>query len=526
MTLSEINKQTDGNVTLFVTIEPDELISMTNAEFIKQRRNVNIPGFRKGKVPRNVYEKIVGKDNLIAAAIESKANDIFTFSLKESEIECIKTIDWDIVSSSDVEGATISFSIETYPEIEIKEYKGFDLAKHLHTVTDDMVMDEINVMRDKTARIQDVEDKETENGNIVVIDFKGYVNESAFSGGDGYDYSLEIGSNSFIPGFEEQIIGHKAGEEFSINLVFPESYDHEFIPLDDYEDYDEVDDVDELEIEDTVEEIHEDIIEEVHEETIKELKDEDEIINEYEAGEEIFDGSKDESIETEVETLAGKEVVFKIKIHQVQVKELPELDDDFVVDVSEFDTVQQLKDSIYESKTKEAEDESEFYLNQDIRNLLSEQVEIDLSESVFNIYRNYAINDYVNRLSSMGIPPEYLSQFIDMENIEQQMTQTATITAKTELALDYVARAEGLMVTDEALEDSLKVIAEANNKDIEEIRETTDFAILKRQILHDEAIKKIKEYAKITIDSHEFTQHDEHDHDHEHDHEHDHIHED
>lgn len=507
MTLTEKKSLGNGQYDLIVTLEASEFNSMVNKEFSKQVKQVNIPGFRKGKVPRSVFERYIGKEALYQYAVQEKVDDILKFALDETEIDLIERPDWDLKEASIETGATIVYTVQTYPEVTDLNYKGLDAVKHMHPITDDMVMAEIEVMREKVARIQDVDDKAVEVGNIAVIDYKGFVDGVPFDGGFDSEFSLEIGSNTFIPGFEDQIVGHKAGEEFSINVTFPDNYNQELIPIDKY-DVDFADD-------EYSEDINDDYDDDV---------DIDELIDDYVGSSEENieeDEVEDEDTTTEEkETLAGKDAVFEIKLHQVQVKELPVLDDDFAMDVSEFDSVDELKESIFDKMTEENNQEADYAVEQQLRSILSDMVDIEIPESLQDIYVRDIANNYFYRVSQMGIDPQqYINMLGGVENLRETFKEDGIRAAKADIALSYVALNEDISIIPEQYEERLVEISKSSNRDLEELRNSVSKAGIIREMKIVEAMKKVQEYANITEDIHDISEHD-HEHEHEHDHEH------
>ena len=518
MIVSEQKRDAEGKASVSVTLDAAEFNSMVTAAFNKQRQQVNIPGFRKGKVPRSVFERYIGKETLFYYAIQDNISKVFEFAADNSDIYFIDTPAWDFNDASPETGVVVTFISETYPEISIENYKGLKLSKHMHNVTDEMVMARVEEMRQKIARMIDLDDVPVATGNIAVIDYEGYIDGTPFEGGNGKNFSLEIGSNTFIPGFEDQIIGHKSGEKFDVTVNFPEDYNEKFNPIDSY-DNDINDDNDEDE---------------------KVVIDEEEIISGDDSiiEEEIVtvesEGSFDkESSSDKEKPLAGREAVFKITLNQVQEKELPALDNDFAMDVSEYDTLDELKESIRSRLEEDEQFEADSHLNDQIRELLAAMVTDTINQTVMKVYAESEFNMFASRMQSIGITLDsYLSMFnTSYEDLIKQMVPRAEIAAKSDLALEYVARTEGLSVTDEQYEKRLEENAAYFSEDVETYRASVNRTALKRSLLILNALDVVKTYAEITEETHDISEHEGHSHeghDHgheEHDHDHSHNHE-
>ena len=295
MKLISCEKLEKSMVELQFSIDAETFKSAVNTAFKREGKKYAIPGFRKGKAPKAMIEKMYGKDLFQYDAINDLFPENYEAAVKEAGIEVVGRPDPEVVSMSEDEGATLKVKVAVKPEVELGEYTGLTVNKDVKTVDEADVDAEIKRMQDRNGRLLTREGA-AENGDTVDIDFEGFVDGVAFEGGKAEHYSLVLGSGSFIPGFEEQIVGHKAGEEFDVNVKFPEEY--------------------------------------------------------------------------QAEELAGKDATFKIKLHEVQYKELPELDDDFAKDVSEYDTLDELKDSI----RKGIETNHEKQADQKVENDLIDQV--------------------------------------------------------------------------------------------------------------------------------------------------------
>ena len=292
MALKSSNKVDTNTYEIEVTVDAQTFADACKSAYMKQRKSIQIPGFRKGKATQGMVEKVYGEGAFYEEALEIVYPNAVQSAIDEAELKVVgQPFDLDVPVMSKAEGVEMKMKVTTYPEVKLGEYKGLE-AKMLDTeATDDDVAEELKNMQDRNSRLVTVEDRAAEMGDTAEIDFEGFVDGVAFEGGKGENYPLELGSGSFIPGFEEQVVGHKSEEEFDVNVTFPEEY---------------------------------------------------------------------------AEELAGKDAVFKCKIHEIKSKELPELDDDFAKDVSEFDTLDELKadlkKQIVDRKTASANTDFENHL--------------------------------------------------------------------------------------------------------------------------------------------------------------------
>ena len=268
----QVEKLEKNMAKLTIEVSPEELEGALQHAYLKNRKQITIPGFRKGKVPRQIIEKMYGPSFFYEDAVNELIPSAYEKAVDECELELVSRPEVSIVQIEKGKPFIFTAEVAVKPEVELGQYKGIEVEKQDTAATDEEVDKEIDKERESNSRSITVEDRPVQDGDMTVIDFEGFVDGKAFEGGKAEHYALVLGSGSFIPGFEEQVVGHKAGDEFDVNVKFPEEY--------------------------------------------------------------------------QAEELAGKDATFKIKLHEVQYKELPELDDDFAKDVSEYDTLEELKDSI------------------------------------------------------------------------------------------------------------------------------------------------------------------------------------
>lgn len=387
--------------------------------FKKQVKKINVPGFRKGKAPRAIIEKLYGKDVFYDDAMQECYPEALVEAAKEAGIKIVTTTNLEVVEASQ-DGFTFKAQVVVEPEIEIKDYKGIEVTKKSTEVTDEMINEEIDKVRDRNSRMITVEDREAQNGDIAVIDFEGFTDGVAFEGGKAENYNLELGSGNFIPGFEEQIVGHKTGEEFSINVKFPEDY--------------------------------------------------------------------------QSEDLKGKDAEFKIKLHEIKTKELPEVDDEFVKDVSEKETLAEYKEELKENISKRLESEAEKDLDDQLVNDLLEKVEGEIPEQMYDNEVNSMLREFDMRLRSQGMNMETYLNYTGMniDSVKEMYKSEAERRVKMRLILEKIAKLENITPSEEDIEAEYKKMAESYNMDIDNVKA----AIPKENLTEDLAVEKAMKFVK------------------------------
>lgn len=414
MALKSSNKVDTNTYEIEVTVDAQTFADACKSAYMKQRKSIQIPGFRKGKATQGMVEKVYGEGAFYEEALEIVYPNAVQSAIDEAELKVVgQPFDLDVPVMSKAEGVEMKMKVTTYPEVKLGEYKGLE-AKMLDTeATDDDVAEELKNMQDRNSRLVTVEDRAAEMGDTAEIDFEGFVDGVAFEGGKGENYPLELGSGSFIPGFEEQVAGHKSEEEFDVNVTFPEEY---------------------------------------------------------------------------AEKLAGKDAVFKCKIHEIKSKELPELDDDFAKDVSEFDTLDELKADL----KKQIADRKTASANTDFENQLLEQVcdnmEVEIPECMFDQKCDEMIQDYAYRLQMQGIDLNtylgYLGQ--TQEQFKAQFMDGAKQQVKTQIALDAIVEAEKLEATEDEINAEIEKLAAQYDMEADKIKA----AVPQDQIAKDVTTKK------------------------------------
>ena len=425
MSLKSQNKIDTNRVELEVVVDAETFEKGLAAAFKKQSKKISIPGFRKGKAPRAFVEKYFGKEVFYEDAVNALYPDALDEAVKEAGLEVIQDkIDFD-VKEVGPQGFTFTAALTTKPEVTIENYKGIEAVKKSAEVTDEDIDAEIKKVQERNSRMVTVEDRAAQNDDIAVIDFEGFLDGEPFEGGKGENYSLTLGSGQFIPGFEEQIVGHNTGDEFEVNVTFPEDY--------------------------------------------------------------------------QAEELKGKATTFKCKLHEIKMKELPEVDDEFVKDVSEFDTLadykEDLKKKLAESKEKEAADDLE---NQLIDKLV-ELVQGEIPEAMYENKIADRIREFGYRLQSQGLNLDTYMKYTGMnvDQMKEGFRPQAERQVKLRLALEKIAALEELKAGEEDLNQEYQKIAEQYKMEADKIKELIPAAELEKDICVEKAINLVRDNANI-----------------------------
>lgn len=398
MALKSSNKVDTNTYEIEVTVAPEVFADACKSAYMKQRKSIQLPGFRKGKATQGMIEKVYGEGAFYEEALEIVYPKAVSEAIEEAGLRTVdQPFDLDVPVMSKAEGVEMKMKVTVYPEVKLGDYKGLKATMLPTEASDEDVDTELENMRDRNSRLVSVDDREAQMGDTAEIDFEGFVDGVAFDGGKGENYPLELGSGSFIPGFEEQVAGHKIDEEFDVNVTFPEEYAAE---------------------------------------------------------------------------LAGKDAVFKCKIHEIKTKEMPELDDEFVKDVSEFDTLDELKADIKKSlsEKKEADAKADFE-NQLIEQVV-ENMECEIPECMFESRTNEMVQDYSYRLQMQGIDLNtYLSYMgQDMDTFKKTFREGAENQVKASIALEAIVAAENIEVTDEEIDAEVAKLADQYKMETDQIK--------------------------------------------------------
>ncbi len=423
MSLKSANKTENNRVELTVEVDAATFEAAVANAYKKNVKKMNIPGFRKGKAPRHYIEKIYGTGVFYEDAVNALYPTALDEAIKESGYEYVEDkIDLDVESVGE-EGLVFKAVITVKPEIEVGEYKGLKASKKVDDVTDEDVNAELAKLQDRNSRLVSVEDRAAAMGDTVVFDFDGYVDDTAFEGGKAEGYSLVLGSNQFIPGFEDQIVGKKIDEEFDVNVTFPEDY--------------------------------------------------------------------------HAEELAGKPAVFKCKLHEIKCKELPELNDDFAKDCSEFDTLDELKADLKKKTEERRTAEAENAFENQLLDQLAEQVQGDIPEAMYRNRVDESVREFEYRLQSQGLNLQMYLQYtgMDAEAFREGFRPQAEKQVKVRLALEKIVALENIVPTDEDVEAEYTRLAEQYQMEADKVKAAIPAADLTRDIAVDKALKLVKEAA-------------------------------
>lgn len=425
MELIRNEKVADNTVEIEFKVAADEFEKAISKVFRKASAEMTVPGFRKGKAPRSVIEKMYGAEIFFNDAIDELLPQAYEDAVKESGAVVVSRPEIEVVSCTKEDGFTVKAVLTTYPEVTIGEYKGLKAEKNAIEVSDELIDAELAALQDRNSRLVSVSDRAAENNDTVNIDFEGFVDGKAFEGGKGEGFDLVLGSGQFIPGFEDQIVGHNIGDEFDVNVEFPAEY--------------------------------------------------------------------------HAEELAGKPAVFKTKINEIKVKELPELDDEFAKDISEFDTLDALKEDIRKHKEEEAESAAQLDLENKLVQQVVDSMQANIPQAMYDVRADEMVQDFANRLAQQGLDLETYLKFtqMDREQFKKTFAEQAQQQVKIRLALEAVVKAEGITASDEDLEAELLRISTTYNYPITELRKSVPADEVKKDLAIQKAIDFIKENAEI-----------------------------
>ena len=424
MSLKASTLKETNTYELEITVDGETFGAAVNRGYKKQVKNINIPGFRKGKAPKHIIEKFYGAEVFYDDAMQDCYPEALEAAVKEAGLELVKVDTLEAVEAGK-DGFTFKATIIVAPEVTIDSYKGIEVTAKSTEVTDELVNDEIEKVRDRNSRMVTVSDRPAQNDDVAVIDFEGFVNGVAFEGGKGENFNLKLGSGQFIPGFEEQIVGHSTDEEFTITVTFPEDY--------------------------------------------------------------------------QAEDLAGKESEFKIKLHEIKAKELPVVDDEFVKDVSDKETLDEYKAELKETIAKRLEDEKAADIDNQLVDKLVELVQGDIPEAMYDNKVSDMTREFDMRLRSQGMDLTTYMQYMgmDMEGLKAMYKPEAEKRVKVRLALEKIAELEKIAVDDEALEAEYNKLAEAYKTDVERVKELIAAEDLALDVKVDKAMQLVRESAII-----------------------------
>ena len=427
MSLKETKKVDTNRYQLEITVDGEKFREAIKEAYKKNGKKINVPGFRKGKAPLHIIETYYGSEVFFEDAFNLLYNDLVDEAITESGLKVINDkMDFDLVSISKDDGVDFKVSVTTYPEIEVGEYKGLKAEKAAVKVDAAEVNAEVNAMAERNARMVSVEDRAAADGDTVIIDFEGFADGKAFDGGKVEGHSLVLGSGQFVPGFEEQIVGKNIGDEFDVNVTFPEDY-----------------------------------------------------------------GAKE---------LAGKEALFKVKLHEIKVRELPKVDDEFAKDVSEFDTLKELKADLkkkaLDRKKKAAEEAVENALVQQI----VDSIKGEIPEAMYENRLNQSVEEFAYRLQGQGLNLETYLKYTNsnIDDFKKSFRPQAEAQVKYRLALEKIVELENITADEKEIEEQYEKMAKDYGVEVDRVKSAIPADELAKDIAVGKAIDFIKENAEIT----------------------------
>ncbi len=422
MTLQKKEMTATNLYELEVAVDKETFEAATMDAYRKNVKKMTVPGFRKGKAPKSIIEKMYGKGVFYEEAVNACIPDAYEAAIKEAELDVVGQPEFDVASIGD-EGLVLKIKVYTKPEVKIENYLGLEAERSDREVTDADVEEEINRVRERNSRTVDVTDRAAAMGDTVNFDYDGYVDDVAFDGGKAEKYDLKLGSGQFIPGFEEQIVGKQIGEEFDVNVTFPEEY--------------------------------------------------------------------------HAENLKGKAAVFKCKLHGIKMTELPELDDEFAKDVSEFDTLDAYKADIQAKIAERYKKAADSAFEEALMDVLTTKMEAEIPEVMYDAETENYVRDYDSRLRMQGLDLNTYFKYTGMtlDQLRQQMRPQAERQVKVRLALEAIAAKENLAVAEADIEAEFTRISEAYNVPLEQVKSMIKAEDLEKDLLVKAAADLVKEKA-------------------------------
>ncbi|MDD6618993.1 MAG: trigger factor [Clostridiales bacterium] len=423
----QVEKLEHNMAKLTIEVPETELEAAIEKAYQKQKKSISLPGFRKGKAPRVMIEKMYGKGVFLEDAANSLIPVQYSMAAGESGLEIVSQPTIDVTQLEPGKPFIFTAEVAVKPEVTLGEYKGVEVEKQNTEVLDEEVDAEIFKERESNSRMIDVEDRAVENGDTVNLDFEGFVDGEAFEGGKGEGYPLVIGSNTFIPGFEEQLIGANIDEEKEVNVTFPEDY--------------------------------------------------------------------------QAEELKGKAAVFKCKVNRIQKKELPEVDDEFAKDVSEFDTLEEYKADIRKKLAEEKEKDAQRAKEDAVINKIIETSEMDIPDAMVDAQIDQMADDFGRRMQSQGLSLEQYFQFtgLTMEKLRDELKPQALKRIQTRLVLEKIAEVEDIQPTDEQVDEEIEKMAEMYKMEADKLKEMIgeyEMAQMKKDMAVQQAVTFVADAAK------------------------------
>ena len=425
--LKEFSKKETNRYELVIKVDADKFNEAIKQAYAENGKKITVPGFRKGKAPMGLIEKYYGESVFFEDALNILYPEAVESAIAESKLEFVDDkIDFDLVSISKAEGVEFKVVITVKPEVEIDGYKGLKAEKVKAVVTDEEIDAEVNAVADRNSRMVTVEDRAAAMGDTAVIDYEGFVDGVAFDGGKGESYSLALGSGSFIPGFEEQVAGHNTGEEFDVNVTFPEEY--------------------------------------------------------------------------HAEELKGKAATFKVKLHEIKVKEMPAIDDEFAKDVSEFDTLAEYKADLKAKAIERKEKQSDADVENQIVEQLIELVKAEIPAAMIENRAKQSVEEFAYRLQAQGMDLSTYLKYMggNIDQFKDTFKPQAEAQVKIRLALEKIAELEAIEISEEDLNAEFEKMAKDYNIEVDKVKASVPQEDLKKDLAVQKAMDVIKAAAVIT----------------------------
>ncbi|HQB64101.1 MAG TPA: trigger factor, partial [Sedimentibacter sp.] len=417
---SKVLKKENNTVTLEFTVSQDDFEKAVNKAYLKAKNNINVQGFRKGKAPRHIIEKKYGKSIFYDDAMDIAVQEAYPAAVKELELDIIDSPKIDVEKFEEGEDLIFKAEVEVMPDVELPEYKGIEVVKTEIKVTDEDVERELKSVQEKNARIVEAHDRPVQKGDFLTIDYAGFVGDEQFEGGTAENHTLEIGSNSFIPGFEDQLIGKSKGEEVTVNVTFP--------------------------------------------------------------------------VEYHAENLKGKDAVFNVKIHEIKVKELPETDDEFAKDVSEFDTLEELKADTRSVLEKKAADRVKISNDNNVVTKLVNDTKLEIPEVLIQREVDLLGRNYEQQFRQQGFNGKEYDELIEnfVKQYKEGAREQAKFNVKAELVLEALIKKEKISVSEEEFKEEVNKIAESYNVEEERLEAFKEGLMQSSKSYIEETLQKRK----------------------------------
>lgn len=423
----QVEKMEKNMAKLTIEVSAEDLDKAMQNAYQKAKGKISIPGFRKGKAPRKMIEQMYGKGIFLEDAANALIPEHYSKALSECDLEIVSQPEIDVVQAEPGKAFIFTAEVAVKPEVTLGEYKGVEVAKAEIEVTDEEVDAEVKKEQEKNSRTITVEDRAAQMNDVVTIDFEGSVDGVPFDGGQATEYPLTLGSNTFIPGFEDQLVGAKVGDDVDVKVTFPEEY--------------------------------------------------------------------------QAKELAGKEAIFKCAVKKIEAKELPELDDEFAKDVSEFETLAEYKESVKKNLAEKKENEAKRAKEDAVVDKIIENAQMDLPEAMINTQARQMLDDFARRMQSQGLSMDQYFQFtgITADKMLEDMKPQATKRIQTRLVLEKIAEVENIQPSDEEVNEEISKMAEMYKMEADKLKEMIgehELAQMKKDMAVQKAVTMVAEAAK------------------------------